>query len=231
MKNLITALFLLLLSSNEAEEITLKWGFIRLPPLVYMNENNKPQGSLADMIKTVGRTSNINFEPSEFPNARALFNINAKKVDFAIGVKSMIKEQNSFIYSKLPFAKMQLLALWRKGTKPVYDYEQLSDKDLVLIRAYTYNARRKQLEGGAASYVNVDDHDRAIEAIVKKRGDYALVYKLAAEFAIENNNLADQIDLEGMVIDEYDLYFILDANYPNAREVMTKIENAYTESF
>ena len=210
--------------SGISSDLVLQWGFVHFPPLIYLDKDGKYKGELEALMAGVSLYSGILYTPMEFPNIRAIFNLNQQKVNFAIGVKSLVNEENNFFISSFPIAKMQLRILWRTDSAPVSTIADLAGKSLVLLKGYTYGGLRTQIESIAAGFMSVSNHNRAISALTHKRGDYALVYKTASEYSM---TAVAQLDFDHVVIGEVDLYFILDRNVPHAEQIMKQLETGY----
>ena len=204
--------------------VVLQWGFVYMPPLVYLGEDGLPKGRLADIMAGTSLYSEIPYEPLEFPNARAIYNLNEQKINFAIGTKSLVKNHNMAVFSAFPVAKMQLNIVWRKGTEKVSSMDDLEDKRLVLLTGYTYAGLRPKLEEMAQSVVEVETHDRAIGALKLKRGSYALLYETASSHSIA---LGEQLDYDSLIVSEVDLFFTLTKSVPNAEQFMQRLEAGF----
>ncbi len=203
---------------------TLQWGFVHFPPLIYRDTDGTYKGDLEVLMSGVSLYSGIAFTPMEFPNIRAIFNLNQQKVNFAIGVKTLVNEENNFFISAFPIAKMQLRALWRKDSSPIKTIDDLAGKKLVLLNGYTYGGLRTTFEQLSASFMDVEHHNRAIAAVKFNRADYALVYKTASEYSIA---IDGQAEFEHATLGEVELYFILDRNVPQAKQIMKQLETGY----
>ncbi|MFQ3248376.1 hypothetical protein [Glaciecola sp.] len=206
------------------ESFVLQWGFVYMPPLAYQDEEGKTKGELAEMMTAVSKLSGIAHEPMQFPNARAIFNLNQKKINFAIGMKSLIDNKEGFITSTFPVSKVQLLIVHLEETEAVNSIEELKGKDLVLLSGYTYGGLRGKFEEIAANTFNVDNHNRAIEGLKLKRGDYALLYKTSSEFSLGNNNPAD---FKSTIVGEVELFFMLNKNVEQSSLIMQKLESSF----
>jgi polar amino acid transport system substrate-binding protein len=204
--------------------VVLQWGFVYMPPLVYLGKDGQAQGTLADIMAGTSLHSGIPYEPLEFPNVRAIYSLNQQKINFAIGVKSLVNNPNMFVFSAFPVAKMQLNIVWRKGTEAVSSIEDLEGKRLVLLAGYTYAGLRPKFEEIAKSAIEVETHDRAVGALKLKRGNYALLYKTASTYSIA---LDEQLDFESLTVSEVDLYFTLNKTVPDAEQFMQRLEAGF----
>jgi ABC-type amino acid transport substrate-binding protein len=135
-----------------------------------------------------------------------------------------VKDPNDFVFSAFPVAKMQLIIVWRKGTKGVSSIDDLEGKRLVLLAGYTYAGLRTKFEKIAKSAIDVETHDRAIGALKLKRGNYALLYKTASTYSIA---LSGQADFESQVVSEVDLYFTLNKIVPDTERFMQRLEAGF----
>lgn len=203
---------------------SLQWGFVHFPPLIYRDTDGTYKGDLEVLMSEVSHFSGIPYIPMQFPNIRAIFNLNQQKVNFAIGVKTLVSEENNFFISAFPIAKMQLRVLWRKDSSPIKAIDDLAGKKLVLLNGYTYGGLRTKFEQLSGSFMDVEHHNRAIAAIKFNRADYALVYKTASEYSIA---VVGQAEFEHTTLGEVELYFILDRNVPQAEQIMKKLETGY----
>ena len=209
---------------ENASAVVLQWGFVYMPPLASLGEDGQAQGTLADIMAGTSLHSGIAYEPQEFPNARAIYSLNAHKVNFAIGVKSLVKNPNMFVFSAFPVATMQLIIVWRQGTERVSSVDDLEGKRLVLLTGYTYAGLRTKFEKIAKSAIEVETHDRAIGALKLKRGNYALLYETASTYSIA---LGKQLDFETQVVSEVDLYFTLNKTVPDTEQLMQRLEAGF----
>lgn len=207
-----------------APPVVLQWGFVNMPPLASLNDEGIPEGVLAEVMHGTSLYSDIPYIPLEFPNARAIYNLNEQKVNFAIGVKSLVKKPEDFIISSFPVAIMQLNLLWLKTSEDVSSVDDLQGKRLVLLKGYTYGGLRSQLETIASSYIEVETHERAIGALRLNRGKYALTYKAASTYSIPKS---EQLGYESLVVADFDVYFILSASVLEATQVMRRLEAGF----
>lgn len=211
---------------KDVPPVVLQWGFINLPPLIYQGEDGLPKGILAEIMAGTSLHSNIPYESIEFPNARAIYNLNARKVNFGIGVSSLVKNPNDFVISDVPIATMQLNILWLKGTDDITSVDDLKGKRLVLLAGYTYGGLRSKLEKIASGFVEVETHERAIGALKLDRGKYALTYKTASAYSIPK---AEQLGFDNLMLEEIGVHFILSASVPEAKQVMQRLEQGFLE--
>ena len=211
---------------TKSQPFTLQWAFVHLPPIAYLDKDGQAQGELADLMNTISKLSGVPYEAYEFPNIRAISNLNRHQLNFSIGVKTLVNQVDDFILSRMPVAKMQLQILWDNSAAYLNTIDDLSGKRVVLLNGYTYNGVRDKVESLAQSIIDVETHSRALAALKLGRGDYALVYKTASEYSM---SAMAESGYKSLVIAEVDLYFILDANVPNAHEIMKRLESAFLD--
>tara|TARA_R110000737_G_scaffold61057_2_gene88007 strand:- start:8663 stop:9418 length:756 start_codon:yes stop_codon:yes gene_type:complete len=204
--------------------LLLQWGFVHFPPLIYLDEEKKPKGDLAELMAAISLDSGIPYKAMLFPNIRAIFNLNQQQINFAIAAKSLVNNENNFLISRFPVAEIQLRTLWRTGTKPVHSIEDLMAKRLILLRGYTYGGIRAKVEQISENNFEVENHERALTALKFKRGDYAIVYKSASEYSM---SMAAKTDFEYSIIGTVELFFILNAKVPYAEQIMQRLEAAF----
>ena len=211
---------------TKSQPFALQWAFVHLPPIAFLDKEGRAQGELAELMNKVSELSGVPYEAFEFPNIRAISNLNRHQLNFSIGVKTLVNEMDNFILSRMPVAKMQLQILWNNSATYLNTIDDLSGKRVVLLNGYTYNGMREKVESLAQSIIDVETHNRALVALKLGRGDYALVYKTASEYSM---SALSESDFKSLVIAEVDLYFILDASVPNAQEIMKRLETAFLD--
>ena len=202
---------------------TLKWGFVDFPPLVFANRDGVIEGELVNLMNEISQISGIDYKPLLFPNARAIFYLNNNKVNFSIGLKSLIDKPQNFLFSATPVATLRLAILWGDKSEPVTKIDDLFNKRLVLLRGYTYGGQRSKLESLASDIMRVETRVRATEALQLGRGDYAVAY-MPTDLDENNNRWLEGIN--SLVIQEMDIYFILNKSTDNADYVMQQLESA-----
>lgn len=202
----------------------LHWAFMDFPPLVSLNEDGQPAGDLVTLMNKVSRVSGIQYQAHGFPNLRAIFNLNQDRNNFSIAVKELVTDKNQFVISAMPVATLQLQVEWKNTSSPIKSIAELKNKDLILLTGYTYGGLKETFSSLSKKVINVSNHQRAITALEKGRGEYALTYKVASDHI---TTTSEKNKFNHIVIEELDLFFILNSNVKDARNVMKKLEEAY----
>lgn len=209
-------------------EAPLHWGFIHFPPFYHQTADGHVEGVLADLVAEVMTSIGRDYTFNQYPNRRMIHLLNVGELDFAVVMKSVLKDKSLYRISQRPVSSMQLSAFWLGDRPPVRRIGDLYDARVILMSGFSYGGMRHMLEPGygvVREVVEVNQHALGIDALLLDRGDYLLNYKETATLEVKDVELAA---IQHSVLHQVDIYFLLRADLPDSERLMHQIEAALT---
>jgi polar amino acid transport system substrate-binding protein len=213
------------ISSSYSEP--LKVGASFAPPY-YTVEGENVTGVFGDLITKVFKEAGLEFVWKPYPTKRVYQNLIEGKIDIYLGpIKASLKGFNeSVIHSDFSPVNIELRSYYF-GEKPeITKKEELSGKNLLIIRGYTY--------GGLVNFIldpknkvkskEINSFEQAIEMLKANRADYHLDYKKTGEIYLKNNS---EPDLRHSTIFNVNLYFMVSKHTPDHEKLLSILENAF----
>lgn len=200
------------------------WGYVHFPPLTYKAKDGNVTGKLAELTKDSLSAAGVTYEAIEYPNRRIFSLLREGKIEFGAFTRSFIANSNAYIVSEFPVSSIQLRAYWIGNKRQIETENDLIEQRIILLSAYTYGGLTSFFNDPANKVTvvaNMEQHDRAFEALLLGRGDYVLDYKGPSKLALDNMNLPD---LNSSLLKNLDVYFVIHKNVTDAEQIMTKLE-------
>jgi hypothetical protein len=203
------------------------WGYGHFPPSIYAQENGKPQGPFADIVKNIFEHAEIEYQAVLLPNRRARKAINDGSVVFAISPLSSLDNPDNFYISPVVVAKIDLRVYWIGNQKAVTQAQDLNLQSVILISSFNYSGLRNYVENSDNNVtvaVNVEDHQRALLALSVKRATYMLGYSAPVKLMQLEMNIQD---LHSYPLQQTNMYIVINKSVKNSRQIMDKLEASY----
>jgi len=211
--------------SKKASEMNV--AIIHFPPY-YICDGSKPVGGIyVDLLRVVLDTSGIKHKLECFPPQRYYYNISEGNSPLTINIKGSKELEGKVIYSSLALPGLELRAYKANNSdESISKKEQFIGKKIIVVRGYNYGGLLKYLEQpeNKIDLVIAPSHLAGFKMLKAKRGEALLNYRHSAEDVSKETNIEN---IEYGVLYKLDGYFILNQNYPDAEQVMRKIETAY----
>ena len=212
--------------SNANEPVI--WGYGHFAPYLYMQEDGQPRGPYADMVNNIFKHADIEYKAVLAPKRRVRKTINDGSIDFAIGPLTVLDDLNNFYISRAIVAKIYLRAYWIGNQEAVTQATDLNGQSVILITSFDYSGLRDHIENpinNVTLAVNVEDHRRALSALLMKRGKYMLGYHAPVDLIQLEMNIQD---LNSYPMIQNEMYLIINKSVKNSRKIMDKLEVSYS---
>lgn len=205
-------------------EITV--GFHDFAPLIYLNEQNQPQGPLYHFTQEILAHAGITGHYREMPSARLYQGLRKGQVQLWLGASGKPELEGYSLETYRPLGTLKLRLFYLKGRPAPRLPEDLMGKHLITLNGYNYwPATYQQLLAPAhgAIQLRTSSHQAAIELLSIGRGDYLLNYQAPTQYHAQKNEL----ELDSLLIDEIPVRFIISAKFAQARTLRERLDNAY----
>jgi polar amino acid transport system substrate-binding protein len=224
-------LFIFFVPLSVAANEPVIWGYGHFPPYLYMREDLQPQGPYADIVKNIFKHAQLDIQAVHAPNRRIRQSINDGTIEFVIGPLTSLDNSEDFYISRAIVARIDLRVYWIGNQNAVTQASDLNGESVILIASFDYSGLRDYVENPDKKVnlaVNVEDHKRALMALSFKRGTYMLGYREPVDLMQLEMKIQD---LHSYPIIQTDMYLILNKSVRNSRQIMNKLELAYSELY
>ena len=220
----VAGFFLAIPPANAAEEIEYAY-----PDVSVWTTKRDASGKLKNPLVCIAdyifKQADIPWHPADYPAARLFKNLRTGASNFSILVNASAALKGCCLLSKKPVAAVDLRVFRKRNSPPITSRIDLNGKRIIAIHGYSY--------GGIAKYVKdpvnlvqlneARNHESAFAMLEAGRGDYVIDY---AEPARETLAISGIKNVASESISRKDVFLVLNKNYPNARQVMKKLEKA-----
>lgn len=227
-------LFLLIIvfcSNYSSATETLEWAFGHVPPYIYMEKDGQPYGIHAEIIKNILKHAGIKYKPVSVPNRRARKMVNDGVIPFAMGPLVALDNLEDFHISHIIVAKIDLRTYWIGDKKTVTSPRDLNGESVAVITSFDYSGLRSYLDDPVNKIkiaVEVENHKRALSALSKGRATYMLGYRQPVDLMQLEMNVQH---LNSYPMLQTDNHLFINKSVKNSREIMDKLEQAYSELY
>ncbi len=188
----VTALAILLASSAlvlpaRAAPLALKLGVYENQPLTHYDAQGQPQGLYIDIVNEIARREDwkVEYERVDFDEGMKL--TEAGQLDGLLVVARTAERSKRYVFpSSTVFTNWGVLVV--KDGSPIKSLSDIAGRKIAVIPQDVYYAGSgglAELAGGlglTAEYVEYDDYDAAIDAVVAGQADAAVTNRLAPLF-------------------------------------------------
>lgn len=209
--------------ANENNKTEIKYGYPNQSIFIAnVNGKEQPITPMLLVAEELFKKAGIPWKATAYPAKRLFQNLKSGETNFTILVRAS-SLVDKFIFSKEPIYSTDLNIYYIGDKTPITKKEDLSGKKLVTIRGYSYGSLRKFLnnEENKISKEATNTHSSAFEMLKLGRVDYWLDYASAAKDIIKEGNVED---VRTNKMSQLDIFLVLSKSYPNAQEVMEKLE-------
>jgi polar amino acid transport system substrate-binding protein len=215
---------------SRADE-PLVWGFSQFMPFIYANAAGQPAGPFAEKVMSTFAHANIDIQGLYTPKRRANRIINQGIIDFSTGAMEALDNPDDFYISRTAMQKIDLRFYWLGEKKPVTGAADLQDESVILITAFQYGGLRDFIENPINKVVlaaDVEDHQRALSALLLNRGDYLLGYHTPI------NSIKSELNVQSLhshSIQQIEIFFFIHRSVKNGQQLMDRLEVAHAELY
>lgn len=195
--------------------------YVDVPPYSYQDINNRAQGQLIEKFREIMYFMEEEVVFIYLPHRRLIDFIELGEVDIWAGLdKSQVNNELSLV-SNTPLFVMEMQVYWKSGTKSVDRFEDLHNKDLIMVSSYSYGGNYSRLAKESSNVSYVINHEDGFDQLFSGNNKYFLGYERISQEVIKKFDITD---FQETTLAKYTLYLKLSKTYPNATEMMKKID-------
>ncbi|HCY83800.1 MAG TPA: amino acid ABC transporter [Desulfobacteraceae bacterium] len=189
-----------------------------------LNKQNQPVSPMLYLAEAILEKAGFAIEAQAYPARRLFNNLRNGSTDFSILVKASSLRDHC-LFSRRPVYSTTLRVYYIGAKSPIRSPEDFVGKDVITIRGYSYANLRHFLSDPANGITNMvaPTHRSAFKMLNRGRASYVLDYESAARKILAEYEIPD---LNANIIKELDIYLVLSKKYPEADELMLKLEDA-----
>jgi polar amino acid transport system substrate-binding protein len=204
------------------------WGVSEFPPYINAHPDGQIYGPIPDIVKNTFKHAGIEYSSVYSPKRRANKALNEGLTDFSVGALFALDNLDNFYVSHVPLAKIELQSYWIGEQKPVFQAIDLKGQSVVLITTFEYSGLRNYIENPdnkVTLAVDVEDHRRALSALLLNRATYMLGYRTPTDLALSEMDIQN---LNSQTITQTDIYLVLNKSVKNSRQIMDKLDASFS---
>ncbi len=157
---------------------TLRVGYVDVPPLAYQGADGRAEGVFIELTRRVAEEAGYELDFQYLPVSRVYFYLRTGGIDIWPGVTDVPALQNEVLESFVSPLPFQLSAWGMDNAPPVFHFNDLNGRTLILISGYTYGGLAAALESTPGIKVTeAPNHEAAVAMLRRGRGDYLLDYQ------------------------------------------------------
>jgi len=208
---------------NNIESNEVKYGYPNQSIFIAtVNGKEQPTTPMLSVAEELFKRTDLSWNHMSYPAKRLFCNLKNGETNFSILVKAS-SLLDSCIFSKQPIYSTDLNIYYIGDKPPIIKKEDLIGARVATIRGYSYGKLRKFIQNPKNNITNevTNTHNSAFRMLELDRVDYLLDYASAAEDIISKKPIPQ---LKSNTISKLNIYLVLSKFYPNADELMNKLE-------
>ena len=188
-----------------------------------VDEHGDPENPLIRLAAVMFEKAEIPWHSRRYPATRMYNYLNDGSVEFSILVKTAAVN-DCCLLSRLPVASTELRVYHLSDKPPARSKEDLIGKRIITIRGYSYGEIRSFLDDPANNITSnaAIKHDAAFAMLEAGRADYLLDYTGPATEVLKAHPIAA---IRFTPLSRIDVHLVLAKAYPDAKNVMARLEN------
>lgn len=208
---------------NAQEQIEI--GVLDNPPYYIVQDAYNISGCLADLLREVAKEAKLNYRMIGYPGSRLYKNIATGDTQLWFGTKGVPVYDDKVLYSSESLVTVQLGLYRLPKTPEITQKEKLAGKSVIVILGFAYIGFIDFLKDpkNKVQLQSNPSHTGALMMLLNKRADYLLDYTQAVEGVLIKR---PNTEVERTILTTVPLYFVVSKAYPNAQELLKKIEDA-----
>ena len=214
-------------TSVSAEEPLplLNAAYLTFPPMAYTDEQGNARGSIIELTNELAADSGYRIHWINYPINRIYRSLSNGNIALWPGSQHVPALADFTLESKPLDYNVKLCAFSFSGSTPLTSTEDLIDKQLVLIRGYTYRGQLKAVFDRAAHQpIVAPDHTAAMQLLATGRAEYLISYGHPMQESLANYPLQQtHCDKLG----EWPLVFVVSRRNPDAQQIADNLDAAY----
>ena len=206
----------------------LEYGYPEQAPRVYTDAQGRPAGFYPRLLDEMMRRAGLRWHATSFPAPRLMHNLQSGETSLSILVKNPLLE-TCCLYSTRPVWNDKLRAYWTGAKPAIAGKEDLNGKTVIVLAGFSYGGLIDYLKEPAhnVSLQTAESHKAAFDMLRAGRADYLLDYEEAAQFQVLDK--APLTDMHSGIVDNVQMYLVLNKTYPDAATLMTRLEGIYAK--
>ena len=188
-----------------------------------INAQGEPDNPLLRIAAELFSKAGMTWHAKSYPAARMFSYLKDGSAQFSMLVKAPVLQECCLV-SKKPLTAVEIRAYRRAGTSPVQATENLAGKQVITIRGYSYGGLNKFLSDQRHHVSNnvTQSHASAFRMLASGRANYVIDYSgPASEVLVSEPIHGVTYD----VLSRQDIYLVLSKTYPDAQNVMVRLES------
>ena len=200
-------------------------GYLTFPPIAYTDEHGAAQGSIIELTNRLAADSGYRLNWINYPINRIYHSLNTGDIDFWPGSPNIPALAGFTIQSSPLGISVKLCAFALPGSPFIHSPEDLVDKQMVLIRGYTYRGQLQSIFSETPHHpIVAPGHEAAMELLEKRRAQYLISYGHPMQEALKDYPLRKtRCDL----LDEWPLVYVMSLRNPRAQLIADTLDAAY----
>lgn len=189
---------------------------------IYKDENGVLKNPLLEFASALFQQANMKWHAAPYPAKRLFNNLRKGVSNFSILVRAA-SLQDCCIFSKEPVTSTELRVYRLSSAPPIQNKQDLIEKRVITILGYSYGelGRFIRNKDNHIEIFNAPNHQSAFAMLEHKRAEYVLDYTGPSIEVLTEKPITG---IQDHVLSQLNVYLILNKNYPNAQEVMDKLE-------
>ncbi len=220
------SLFLLVGAGLASAAKTVEIGYIEFPPVFSTNAQGEAEGFLIDLADQVLTRAGYEWSARSFPTKRMAKELAEGGIDLWIGLSTLPEFKDTTLIGKHKVAQISLRAYVIGEKPPIASKEDLSGKNVLIMRGYSYGGWVNFIKDPASKvkFTETDSHETAFKMLKAGRADYLLDYRGPSEKALK---AVDVPNLNFNEISSFGAYFVVSQKTPDAQKLLDDMETAY----
>ena len=191
------------------------------------NEDGQLNNPLLKLAQVLFDEAGIEWQAKAYPARRLFSYLKDGVVPFSMLVRAPSLEQ-CCLFSKKPVTGTELRFYRRTQSAAVKSRQDLNGKRVITIRGYSYGSLGGYLRAqeNRVEIIEAASHEAAFKLLERDRGEYVIDYQGPAQEVISDHSI------EVITSDFYqqlDVFMVLSRDYPDAVEVLNKLEASVAE--
>jgi len=189
-----------------------------------VNAGGEPENPLLGLAAAIFARVGLAWRAKSYPAARMFEALKEGSGGFSILVEAPVLRQ-CCLSSQRPVAGTEVRLYRLDGTPPIAGRDDLSGKDVITIRGYSYGQLRNFVDDPAHRIIDniANSHEAAFLMLRNHRAAYLIDYVGPAVEVLADHPIEG---LRFQVLERLGVHLVLSKTYPDAERVMARLEAA-----
>jgi len=182
----------------------------------------EPDNPLLKLAEVLFARAGLPWHGKSYPASRLFRNLQEGTSPFSMLVRAPSLE-TCCLFSRKPVAAAEIRVYRRSGSAPIRSHTDLAGKRVISIRGYSYGGLAAFLGDPANRVMHepTQGHVSAFRMLASGRADYLIDYAGPAQEILALEPIED---VAYEVLNRQDVHLVLSKRYPDAQELMAKLE-------